>query len=188
MEYYITDDIESGKYEKLIDYLLEKCDAVSFRLPKYNEFLVTNENKEALGGTIGDHYFDHSLDKDVTEYMKNVKPILKRFQHYFIKEYDSVSYGYIVTGYVNSVKIMRFEPRVAQLLKKEKSLFSWNTSRSNPLPCDLCFYADHKPVLITDAGEFRAFFYAEDDTDLNELGIEYEDAEKINEDLYILDY
>lgn len=190
MEYVINEDVKGKKYKELLDYLFTRCDAVSFLIQRYNKCFVTPKNHkifeiEGDNHKIGDHFFDHSLDEETEDYFNRVDPILKEYEPFYLREYQSTEYVRLTTANVNDIKVIQFTQEVLDLLKREYSLFSWGNYLVRTLPRDLCFFSDHKLVFMCETMEEQSFFYADNDDFLKDLGVAYFESDSPKLDLSI---
>ena len=178
MEYIIYDDIAGMRYRKLLDYLYTRCDAVSFFIQRYNEYSVTPNNYkifeiENKRYNIGDHFFDHSYDEETFDYFHRLETVLKTYEPFYLREYQSTEYVRLITAHINDIKVIKFTPEVLALLKREYSLFSWGDYRSRTLPRDLSFFSDHKLVFTCNTMDEESYFYDDSDEMLKTLLINY---------------
>lgn len=187
MIYNFYDDIKSDCYKDLIDFLVERCDVFTFMFPQYHCCFLTKENFDMVNDgkhSIGDKFYDscgtelEEEEKLYQEYMNKNKHLLESLTPYFIRTVETACYGGQITGYLCTAYVYKLCRESAEILKKQKSLFSWQRECSSvrPLPCDLCFYHKGITVMETVAHENlgRIFLEKEDVQAIKRIGVKAE--------------
>lgn len=186
MVYDILKDIRCVKYRRLLDFLNERCDTFTFMFPKYHCLAVTEDNYEIMSDEshkIGDKFYIEESDalreeKMFSEYIENNRQLLQRLSSSYIRTFETTCYGGQITGYVCLANVYMLNSDSLEVLKSQKSLFSWQRVYASKcsLPCDLCFYEKGVPVLETVSHESEGWLYINDDElrKLNNIRIKVE--------------
>lgn len=169
----IKNKIDEWTYSKLIDFLLIRCDLISYRLPNYNKFTVTEEAlKYYPECKLGVIYRDIN-NNDFEVYKKNIQFTLDAFEKYCIKEYEDFKYHNSIQGYDSEVKLIKLSDKLIGPLKAIGGLYDWQYPN---MPEDLCFFSKGKCFLKSVAHEKLCFIYTDDKFDmkiLKKIGLKF---------------
>ena len=91
--------ISDADFGELIEYMKTKCNIVSFRVPHFNKFIITENNiayhKYCLRpnfNNVGDVLLIEPTDKVFTEYKENTRGLIASLEGSIIKNYLSEKY------------------------------------------------------------------------------------------------
>ena len=159
--------ISDADFGELIEYMKTKCNIVSFRVPHFNKFIITENNiayhEYCLRpdfNNVGDVLLIEPTDKVFTEYKENTRGLIASLEDSIIKTYLSEKYINQVYGHENEVYFLKFDDTVYELLKSKPNLYKW---RCPNYPEDISFWIDDFCLCETISHENMCFFEDDDD-------------------------
>jgi len=182
----IKGKIDEWIYSRLIDYLLLRCDVITFKLPNFNKFTVSEKAKSYFPQyEIGIQTHDES-NHDFDDYKKNIKDLLNEYKKHYIKEYEDFEYFDSFFGYDAEIKVIELKEELLGPLKAIGGLYDWKYPN---FPEDLCFFSKGKCFLKSVAHEKYCFIYTEDKLEkkiLKKIGLKF--IELPQENVPIINY
>lgn len=158
------------KYHKLIDFLLTKCDTVTFFLPNYGTIFECHGNprEEYKDSKL---YIKHNNDKFIN-YKENLQSFLSELENKIIDTYTDVKYFDEISNYEREIYVLKFDSETADVFKTFKS-FYW---RCPEQPEDLRFFSNGVCYLETIMHEDEFFVYDDSDDTIeffDSLGLDF---------------
>ncbi len=166
------DEYSKEAYCKTLDFLLEKCDVVTFCLPNYGTVF------DSLVKDIYEEYeqVKNELERDnakFSEYKANVIKLLESLEKYKIDFFIDIDYFGQTSNYEREIYVYKYNKEVAEILKNVVPFFEW---RCPDFPEDLNFFSNGKLYLETVAHEKEAWIIDTSDETIDfidSLGVDY---------------
>lgn len=166
------DEYTKEAYCKTLDFLLDKCDMVTFCLPNFGTiFHDSSKNIRDDYNIVKDEL--ERENSEFSEYKANVKELLESLEKYKIDFFIDIDYFGQSSNYEREIYVYKYNKEVAEILKNVVPFFEW---RCPNFPEDLNFFSNGKLYLETVAHERDAWL--EDTSDetidfIDSLGINY---------------
>ncbi len=167
-------DVKGKTYLKLISYLVQRCDAVTFLLPNYNKIHVTEKNINMFDDErIGHKYYDDPKDDSFQAYLSKIDDFLMLAKNHLIKSYEDIEYCGDIYEHDSVIYVLRSNEELLPFLTKINNLYDWMYPDA---PMDICFYSKGKVYMRTVAHEHICDIYTSSREEINyikKLGINF---------------
>ncbi len=156
--------LSGEKYYRFIDFLLTKCDAVTFFLPNYGTIFkcFVNAQDEYTACKLN---IERNNDKFV-RYKEKLQSFLSELESKIIDTYTDIKYFDEISNYEREIYVLKFDSETADVFKTFKS-FYW---RCPEQPEDLRFFSNGVCYLETIMHEDTCFIYDDSDETMNFFG------------------
>lgn len=172
IEIYV-ENIDGASYNKLLKFLLNKCETVSFAIPNYNT-VFDFENKRTI-------FLDYKNNKtkldrnslDFQKYLSNINVFISKLEPELINQYTNIRYFDQLYNYEIETHIYNYNSVVYNVFKKVPGLYEWLYPN---YPEDLYFFSKGKCYFASISHEKECWFYddSKEIIDLVEnLGLDY---------------
>ncbi len=171
--------IDGWLYVKLINYLLIRCDVLTFKLPNFNHLTLSDEAKKYFPQYKLKGDFQEINNKEFFEYKENISNTLEQFEPFYLKEYIDFKYFDTIQGYDAEIKIVKIDESLDFILTAISGLYDWVYPEK---PEDLCFFSKGKCFLKSIAHEKTCFIYTDDEWEkkmLRKLGLKFIDYNEL---------
>lgn len=167
----VFEDIRGEKYQRLIAYLLNKCDTFTFCLPDFGKRAYFHHES----GSFLDKYYVSSLDDGLPfqTYKTRVAPKVELVKDHLRKVFCDIKYCTNLYDREREIYVVKIDSSLNADFFASDGLSEW---RYPNFPEDICFYKNGQCFIETVTHEQCCFFYLEDDDLLkllDNLDIEY---------------
>ena len=165
--------INDDKYNKLLEFLLRKCDKVALAIPNYGTTFSFDKRD-----TIFEEY--HKLKTHLIRnqpehrnYILKVNKMFDKIDFAFQKKYTNITYFDNVYNYEVETRIYTYNEEVFKVFKEVGGLYKWCYPN---FPEDLFFFKNDKIFLESISHESDCWIYDDDKETIDfidELGLDY---------------